>query len=54
MGQHTVGRLMEKHGVPDRGVYELPESSLRFPDGAQYRVSMFNPIGRLAKLFLEL
>jgi len=54
MGQHTVERLMEKHGVPDRGVYELPESSLRFPDGPNAGVSTFNPIGRLAKLFPEL
>ena len=40
MDQHEVERLMEKHGVPGRDVYDLPESSLRFPDGAGYRMEI--------------
>ncbi|MBC7098671.1 hypothetical protein H5T52_06080, partial [Candidatus Bipolaricaulota bacterium] len=40
MDQHEVERLMEKHGVPGRDVYELPESPLRFPDGAHYRMEI--------------
>ncbi|KUK26209.1 MAG: hypothetical protein XD60_1621 [Acetothermia bacterium 64_32] len=32
--------MMEKHGVPGRDVYELPESPLRFPDGAGYRMEI--------------
>ncbi|MGC9529311.1 MAG: hypothetical protein ACP5G2_01645 [Candidatus Bipolaricaulaceae bacterium] len=40
MDQRKVAKLMEGHGVPGRDAYELPDSQLRFPDGAQYRVEI--------------
>ncbi len=40
MDQRQVAELMERHGVPGRDVYDLPESSNRFPDGAQYRMEI--------------
>lgn len=40
MDQHQVAELMERHGVPGRDAYDLPESELRFPDGAQYRMEI--------------
>ena len=32
--------MMEKHGVPGRDLYELPDSPKRFPDGAHYRIEI--------------
>ncbi len=40
MNQHKVAEMMERHGIPGRDVYELPDSSHRFPDGAQYRMEI--------------
>jgi len=40
MNQHKVAEMMERHGVPGRDAYELPDSPHRFPDGAQYRMEI--------------
>ncbi|NOX44423.1 MAG: hypothetical protein GXO72_01620 [Caldiserica bacterium] len=40
MDQHKVEGLLRKHGVPGRDAYDLPDSPLRFPDGAQYRMEI--------------
>ncbi|MEM2394249.1 MAG: peptidase [Candidatus Bathyarchaeia archaeon] len=39
VGKETRAYLKKK-GLPDRDLYELPESKLRFPDGAQYRLEV--------------
>ncbi|MEM0057904.1 MAG: peptidase [Candidatus Bathyarchaeia archaeon] len=39
VGKETRAYLRKK-GLPDRDLYELPESKLRFPDGAQYRLEV--------------
>ena len=35
-----IRSFMEKMGIPGRDLYELPTSSLLFPDGAQYRIEI--------------
>ena len=35
-----VKALMEKHGIPGRDLYDLPDSPKRFPDGAHYRIEI--------------
>jgi len=35
-----VKQAMEKHGIPGRDLYELPDSPKRFPDGAHYRIEI--------------
>ena len=35
-----VWKIMEKHGVPGRDLYELPTSKKRFPDKCQYRIEV--------------
>lgn len=40
MDQRKVKEILAKHGIPGGDAYELPESSLRFPDGAQYRMEI--------------
>jgi len=35
-----IMRLMEKHGIPGRDLYELPTSEKRFPDGCHYRIEI--------------
>ncbi|MEA1993684.1 MAG: hypothetical protein U9N35_04735 [Euryarchaeota archaeon] len=35
-----IRKAMEKYGVPGRDLYELPTSSLTFPDGANYRMEV--------------
>ncbi len=32
--------MMEKHGIPGRDLYDLPDSPKRFPDGAHYRIEI--------------
>ncbi|MEM2440139.1 MAG: peptidase [Candidatus Bathyarchaeia archaeon] len=39
VGKETRAYLRKK-GLPDHDLYELPESKLRFPDGAQYRLEV--------------
>ncbi|MCC6019255.1 MAG: U32 family peptidase [Candidatus Verstraetearchaeota archaeon] len=39
VGKETRAYLRKK-GLPDHDLYELPESKLRFPDGAQYRIEI--------------
>lgn len=39
VGKETREYLKRK-GFPDHDLYELPESKLRFPDGAQYRLEV--------------
>lgn len=39
VGKETRAYLRKK-GLPDHDFYELPESKLRFPDGAQYRLEV--------------
>lgn len=33
-------KLMEKHGVPGKDLYELPTSQKKFPDSCQYRLEI--------------
>ncbi len=44
MSNLLVGRevreYLKKLGLPDRDLYELPESKLRFPDGAHFRIEV--------------
>jgi len=35
-----VWKIMEKHGVPGRDLYELPTSKKRFPDKCHYRIEI--------------
>lgn len=35
-----VSQYIEQAGIPGRDLYDLPESSLRFPDGAHYRFEL--------------
>lgn len=42
-------RLMEKHGIPGRDLYEIPDSPLTFPDGAHYRYEV-SGVERLSTL----
>jgi len=35
-----VWRIMEKHGVPGRDLYDLPTSKKRFPDKCHYRIEI--------------
>jgi len=35
-----IRSFMEKMGIPGRDLYELPTSSMLFPDGAQYRIEI--------------
>jgi hypothetical protein len=35
-----VHKLMEKHGVPGRDLYDLPTSEKRFPDKCHYRIEI--------------
>ncbi|KYK34152.1 MAG: hypothetical protein HXS48_05355 [Theionarchaea archaeon] len=44
-----IRSAMEKHGVPGRDLYELPTSSLTFPDGAHYRMEI-SGVERLSTL----
>ena len=40
MDQRKVKEILSKHGIPGGDAYDLPESPLRFPDGAQYRMEI--------------
>jgi len=35
-----IEKLMEKHGIPGKDLYELPTSEKRFPDGCHYRLEI--------------
>lgn len=35
-----VRAMMEKYGIPGRDLYDLPSSSITFPDGAHYRMEI--------------
>ncbi len=35
-----VWKIMEKHGVPGRDLYDLPTSRKRFPDNCHYRIEI--------------
>lgn len=35
-----IGKMMEKHGVPGRDLYNLPTSEKRFPDKCHYRIEI--------------
>jgi len=35
-----IGKMMEKHGVPGRDLYDLPTSAKRFPDKCHYRIEI--------------
>ena len=35
-----ASKLIEKYGIPGRDLYELPASTMRFPDGAHYRIEI--------------
>ena len=35
-----ASKLIEKYGIPGRDLYELPASTMRFPDGAHYRMEI--------------
>lgn len=35
-----IEKLMEKHNIPGRDLYELPTSEKRFPDGCHYRLEI--------------
>lgn len=35
-----IHKLMEKHGVPGRDLYDLPTSEKRFPDKCHYRIEI--------------
>ena len=40
---HTLGQIrdfMESMGIPGRDLWELPDSTMRFPDGAHWRVEI--------------
>ncbi len=49
MDIEKIRSAMEKHGVPGRDLYELPTSSLTFPDGANYRIEI-SGVERLSTL----
>lgn len=49
MDLNRIRNAMEKHGVPGRDLYELPTSSLTFPDGAHYRMEI-SGVERLSTL----
>ncbi|MCK4433534.1 MAG: hypothetical protein KAV48_06330, partial [Methanomicrobia archaeon] len=49
MDIEKIRSAMEKYGVPGRDLYELPTSSLRFPDGANYRMEI-SGVERLSTL----
>ena len=36
----TIQSVLESMGVPGRDLHDLPDSSKRFPDGAQYRIEI--------------
>ncbi|MGQ9699967.1 MAG: hypothetical protein ACUVQS_02745 [Candidatus Bipolaricaulaceae bacterium] len=40
MDQKKVQKLIEQYGIPGRDAYDLPDSPLRFPDGAHYRIEV--------------
>lgn len=40
MDQKKVQKLIERYGIPGRDAYNLPDSPLRFPDGAHYRIEI--------------
>ncbi len=40
MDQRKVQTLIEKYGVPGRDAFDLPDSPLRFADGAHYRLEI--------------
>jgi len=40
MSLRKIGKLMEKHGVPGRDLYDLPNSEKRFPDKCHYRIEI--------------
>ncbi|MBU7044224.1 MAG: hypothetical protein HXS47_11585 [Theionarchaea archaeon] len=44
-----IREAMNRHGVPGRDLYELPSSSLTFPDGAHYRMEV-SGVERLSTL----
>ena len=35
-----IEKLMEKHNIPSKDLYELPTSERRFPDGCHYRLEI--------------
>lgn len=37
---HDVRKMLEKVGIPGRDAYELPDSTVRFPDKAHYRMEV--------------
>jgi len=49
MDIQEIRKAMEKWGVPGRDLYELPTSSLKFPDGANYRMEV-SGVERLSTL----
>ncbi len=40
MSLTKIGKMMEKHGVPGRDLYNLPTSEKRFPDKCHYRIEI--------------
>lgn len=40
MSMEATRRFLESMGLPPRDLHELPDSSTRFPDGAQYRIEI--------------
>ncbi len=40
MSLARIGKMMEKHGVPGRDLYNLPTSEKRFPDKCHYRIEI--------------
>ena len=40
MSVGEVSRALERIGLPGRDAYDLPSSTLRFPDGAHYRMEI--------------
>jgi len=40
MSLSKIGKMMEKHGVPGRDLYNLPTSEKRFPDKCHYRIEI--------------
>ncbi len=41
--------VIERYGIPGADLYDLPDSPLRFPDGAHYRMEI-SPIDSLAEM----
>ncbi len=40
MSLEKIRKMMEKHGVPGRDLYRLPNSEKRFPDKCHYRIEI--------------